>query len=116
MNFHSEAIDRLFKSFLALETVEECYSYFEDLCTIKEIEDMAQRLEAAILLKKGVSYQNISREIGISTATIGRVSKCLNYGGGGYASAIVKLAAAGLCDISADSAENSADKSDKNKV
>lgn len=77
---------------------------------------MAQRLEAAILLKKDVSYQNISREIGISTATIGRVSKCLNYGGGGYASAIVKLAAAGLCDISADSAENSADKSDKNKV
>lgn len=116
MNFHSEAVDRLFRSFLNLETVEECYSYFEDLCTIKEIEDMAQRLEAAILLTKGVSYQNISKEIGISTATIGRVSKCLNYGGGGYASAIGKLAAGQGEASPCSAAEDSADNSEANKT
>ena len=91
MNIHSESVDRLFETFLQLRSVEECYAYFEDLCTVKEIQDMAQRLDAAILLRDGVSYQRISERIGISTATIGRVSKCLNYGNGGYASAIEKL-------------------------
>ena len=91
MNLHSESVDRLFKSFLNLETVEECYRYFEDLCTIKEIQDMSQRLDTAILLSKGMSYLKITDEIGISTATIGRVSKCLKYGTGGYREAIQKL-------------------------
>ena len=91
MNIHSESVDRLFETFLQLRSVEECYAYFEDLCTVKEIQDMAQRLDAAILLREGVSYQRISDRIGISTATIGRVNKCLNYGSGGYASAIEKL-------------------------
>ncbi len=91
MNFHSESMDRLFKSFLNLETVEECYRYFEDLCTIKELQDMSQRLDTAILLSKGMSYQKITEQIDISTATIGRVSKCLNYGSGGYREAIRKL-------------------------
>ena len=91
MNIHSESIDRLFQSFLNLESIEECYTYFEDLCTIKELQDMAQRLETAILLSKGYSYQKITDEIDISTATIGRVSKCLNYGNGGYRLAIDKL-------------------------
>lgn len=92
-NFHSEAIDRLFHSFLNLETIEDCYKYFEDLCTIKELQDMAQRLETAILLDNGENYQNISENVGISTATIGRVSKCLKYGSGGYRTAIDKLKA-----------------------
>lgn len=91
MNFRSESIDRLFETFLHLETVDECYAYFEDLCTIKEIQDMAQRLDTAILLSKGMSYQKITEEVKVSTATIGRVSKCLNYGGGGYRNAIEKL-------------------------
>ena len=91
MNIHSESIDRLFQSFLNLSSIEECYSYFEDLCTIKELQDMAQRLDTAILLSKGYSYQKITDEIDISTATIGRVSKCLNYGSGGYLQAIKKL-------------------------
>lgn len=91
MNLHSESVDRLFRSFLNLETLDECYSYFEDLCTIKEIQDMAQRLDTAILLSKGMSYQKITQEVDISTATIGRVSKCLNYGSGGYVEAIKKL-------------------------
>ena len=91
MKFRSESIDRLFTTILNLETVEECYAYFEDLCTVKELKDMAQRLDTAILLDQGASYQQIPRQVGISTATIGRVSKCLNYGTGGYRAAIDRL-------------------------
>ena len=91
MKFRSEAVDRLFQTFLNLESLEECYAYFEDICTVKEILDMAQRLETAILLSEGNSYQKIMEKVEISTATIGRVSKCLNYGTGGYRMAIDKL-------------------------
>ena len=87
----NESIDRLFQTILNLQTVDECYDYFEDLCTIKELLDMAQRLDTAILLANGYSYQKIQENIDISTATIGRVSKCLNYGTGGYRNAIDKL-------------------------
>ncbi|MBO7215956.1 MAG: hypothetical protein J6V84_03055, partial [Clostridia bacterium] len=68
--------------------IEECHKFFEDVCTIKEVQDMAQRLDAAILLEQGVNYQTISQQVGISTATISRVSRCLNYGNGGYKAAI----------------------------
>ncbi len=88
---HSVSVDRLFQSFLNLNTIEECYAYFEDLCTVKEIKDMAQRLDTAILLSQGQSYQKIVEEVDVSTATIGRVSKCLNYGTGGYGKAIASL-------------------------
>lgn len=87
----SESMDRLFRTFLNLETIDECYAYFEDLCTIKELSDMSQRLDAAVLLAQGMSYQKIMEQVDISTATIGRVSKCLNYGTGGYKTAIEKL-------------------------
>ncbi len=87
----NESLDRLFQSFLNLESMEECYAYFEDLCTIKELSDMSQRLDTAILLSEGNSYQQILEQVDISTATIGRVSKCLNYGPGGYRTAIEKL-------------------------
>ena len=91
MNFRTESIDRLFKTILNLESIDECYDYFEDLCTIKEMQDMAQRLDTAILLSRGMSYQKICESVDISTATIGRVSKCLNFGSGGYKKAIEKL-------------------------
>ena len=87
----SEGMDRLFESFLRLQTVDECYAYFEDLCTIKELNDMAQRLEVAQLLSQGMSYQKITEQVDVSTATIGRVSKCLNYGTGGYGAILKKL-------------------------
>lgn len=87
----NESLDRLFQSFLNLESIDECYAYFEDLCTIKELSDMSQRLDTAILLSEGNSYQQILEQVDISTATIGRVSKCLNYGPGGYRTAIEKL-------------------------
>lgn len=88
---HSESVDRLFQTFLNLKTIDECYAYFSDLCTIKEVRDMAQRLDTAILLSEGNSYQKITQKVDISTATIGRVSKCLNYGKGGYKTAIARL-------------------------
>ena len=91
MKFHSDSVDRLFQSILNLNSIEECYAYFEDLCTVKEIQDMAQRLDTAILLDRGQSYQAITKQVGISTATIGRVSRCLNYGTGGYRAAIDRL-------------------------
>ena len=76
--------DALFHSILALESVEECYQYFEDLCTMKEIRDLSQRLEVAKLLHSGCSYQQAGDATGASSATIGRVKRCLNYGSGGY--------------------------------
>ena len=82
---------KLYQTVLNLNSIEECERFFEDLCTIREITDMAQRLEAAVLLDRKVSYQTIAKQVGISTATIGRVSKCLNYGAGGYRLVLDKL-------------------------
>ena len=76
--------DELFRSILALGSVEECYRSFEDLCTVKEIRDLGQRLEVARLLHEGSSYQRAGEATGASSATIGRVKKCLDYGTGGY--------------------------------
>ena len=91
MNLHSESVDRLFETILNLRSIEECYAYFEDLCTIKEIQDMAQRLDTAVLLSQGNSYKQITEQVAVSTATIGRVSRCLNYGSGGYRTVIERL-------------------------
>ena len=90
-HLRSESVDRLFETILNLGSIDECYAYFEDLCTIKEVKDMAQRLDTAILLSQGYSYQKIADKVDVSTATIGRVSKCLNYGSGGYKTAIDRL-------------------------
>ena len=74
----------LFRALLSLETEEECRMFLEDVCTVKEITDMAQRLKVARLLRLKTSYALINQETGISTATISRVSRCLDYGAGGY--------------------------------
>ena len=89
--FNTPSIQRLFAAILQLETQEDCQRFFEDICTIKEVQDMSQRLEAAILLDQGAGYQAVSEQVGISTATISRVSKCLNYGAGGYRQAIDRM-------------------------
>ena len=81
---HTKEVDTLFEAILSLESTEECYNFFEDICTIREILDIAQRLKAAKMLKNGENYAVISKETGMSTATISRVSKCLEYGEGGY--------------------------------
>ena len=84
-------IDRLLKTILKFETFEECSNFFEDICTIKEIQDMSQRLEVARMLNKNKSYAEISKETGASTATISRVNKCLIYGSNGYKRALEKM-------------------------
>ena len=86
--WRTEDTDELFMTILSLEDLEECYEFFEDACTIKEILDIAQRLKIAKMLKAGVNYATISKETGVSTATISRVSKCIEYGNGGYNKAI----------------------------
>ena len=79
-----EETDRLFEAVLLLNGMDECYNFFEDICTVSEIKAMAQRLEVAKLLKKGHTYTDISEKTGASTATISRVNRCLNYGADGY--------------------------------
>ncbi|MBQ7638529.1 MAG: hypothetical protein IJS90_06490 [Clostridia bacterium] len=91
--FYSESLDRLLKVIIKLDNLEDAYDFFSDVCTIKELQDMAQRLDAAVLLAKGENYQNISKQVGISTATISRVSRALNYGRGGYKKALEKCGA-----------------------
>ncbi len=87
----NETIDALFDAILSLETREECYDFFEDLCTVKEISDMAQRLEAAKLLLDGSTYEQIVKTVEISTATISRINRCIQYGTGGYRQTIEKV-------------------------
>ena len=91
MNYQNEATERLFQAILSLNTMEECKNFFEDACTIKEILDIAQRFEVACMLTEKKSYQQISQETGVSTATISRVNRCITYGGGGYKIAIERL-------------------------
>ncbi len=81
---HTEEIDKLFDAILSLETREECYKFFEDALTPREVLDIAQRLKAAEMLKAGNSYTEVCAATGMSTATISRVSKALESGAGGY--------------------------------
>ena len=87
-NFSIENFDKLFNAILKLTSIEDCRKFFEDVCTIKELQDITQRLEVATLLLEGKNYQEVSKETGASTATISRVNKCLMYGRGGYKSVL----------------------------
>ena len=80
----SAETDRLFEAVLSLKTEEDCYRFFDDLCTIGELQAMTQRLEVARLLRAGKTFTQVSEETGVSSATITRVNKCLAYGTGGY--------------------------------
>lgn len=84
MNIRNENTDKFFDAVLSLENKDECAAFFDDICTIKEIQDIAQRYQVAILLSKGLNYNEISAATGASSATITRVNRCLNYGNGGY--------------------------------
>ena len=81
----------LFEAVLSLESIEECAEFFEDICTIKELQDLSQRLTVARMLNEGKKYQTIEETTGASTATISRVNKCLNYGSGGYRKVLERL-------------------------
>ncbi|MBR3789963.1 MAG: hypothetical protein IKK46_03115 [Clostridia bacterium] len=89
--FHSESVDTLVKGLLKLETEEECYAFLEDVCTIKELQDMAQRFDVALKLSDGFNYNQVSKETGASSATISRVNKCLMYGNNGYKTVIDRI-------------------------
>ena len=86
-----ESVDRLFQGILQLESLEDCYRFFEDLCTINEIHSFAQRFEVAAMLRAGVTYQEIAQTTKASTATISRVNRCLHYGANGYMSVLERL-------------------------
>ncbi|MCD7902402.1 MAG: YerC/YecD family TrpR-related protein [Oscillospiraceae bacterium] len=86
----SAEMDQLFEAILRLETVEECYAFFEDLCTARELSDLSQRLHVAFLLHGGLNYQQVGQQARVSSATICRVKKCLESGSGGYRAAIAK--------------------------
>ncbi len=87
----SQSTDMLFNAILKLETVDECYDFFEDLCTVKEVADMAQRIEVAQMLIEGKTYEQIVKNVEISTATISRINRCIQYGSGGYKNILGKF-------------------------
>lgn len=86
-----EMTDLLFKAILKLETIDECYDFFEDLCTVNEIKSMSQRILVAKMLKDKKIYSDIVNETGASTATISRVNRALEYGCDGYKKILKKL-------------------------
>ena len=83
--------DQLFESILHLKSREECYEFFEDLCTINELRDMSQRLEVARMLRNGEKYDKIEGTTGASTATISRVKRCLKFGADGYTKVLDRM-------------------------
>ena len=88
---HTPQVDELFEAILSLRNAEECYHFFEDVCTIKEIQDIAQRLKTARMLSEGANYLEINKETGCSTATISRVRRSLEYGSGGYRTVLARV-------------------------
>ncbi len=80
----TEAVDHLFQAILCLNTAEECYDFFEDLCTVNELLSLSQRFEVASMLRRHNTYLEIAEKTGASTATISRVNRSLNYGNDGY--------------------------------
>ena len=80
----TEAVDHLFQAILTLKNPEECYLFFEDVCTINELLSLSQRYEVAKMLREGSTYLEIADKTGASTATISRVNRSLNYGNDGY--------------------------------
>ena len=88
-----EKLDFLFQAILTLETVEDCYSFFEDLCTVSELQEMSRRMLAARMLRDNAVYAEIAAQTGLSTATISRVNRCLKYGSDGYNKALDSLEA-----------------------
>lgn len=88
---HDEKTEYLFRAILSLDNLDECFRFFEDLCTVSEIQEMARRLTAARMLSENYIYTEIAEQTGLSTATISRVNRCLKYGGNGYSIALERV-------------------------
>ncbi|HET7629039.1 MAG TPA: YerC/YecD family TrpR-related protein [Bacillales bacterium] len=86
-----QSLDQLFDAIMSLKDREECYRFFDDLCTMGEIQSLAQRLQVARMLQEGFTYHKIESETGASTATISRVKRCINYGNDGYQMALERI-------------------------
>ncbi len=91
-DIHTPAVNQLFKAILTLENVDECYRFFEDVCTIQELVTISQRFEVACMLTQKKTYLDIAEKTGASTATISRVNRSLTYGNDGYALVLNRLA------------------------
>lgn len=103
MNIRKNAqMDALFQAITALQTPEECALFFADICTIKELQAMAQRLQVAKELDEGRNYSEVCADTGASSATISRVNRCLNYGDGGYRIALDRLKKGERTDANSD--------------
>ena len=87
----TKAAEQFYSAVLNLKTVEECRSFFDDVCTIKELQDLVQRFQVALLLDEGKNYVEISKQTSVSSATISRVNRCLVYGDGGYKTVIDRM-------------------------
>ena len=83
--------DQLCEAVLSLQSVDECYQFFEDICTVSELKALSQRLEVARMLRAGHTYEEVVERTGASTATISRVKRCLNYGADGYDTVLKRL-------------------------
>ncbi len=90
-SIRTKDVDHLFEAILTLKDKEECYTFFEDVCTINELLSISQRFEVALMLREGRTYLDISEETGASTATISRVNRSLNYGNDGYDMALNRM-------------------------
>ena len=86
----------LFEAILSLETIDDCYSFFDDLCTIKELDEMAKRMCGAKMLDENKVYTEITEKTGLSTATISRINRCLKYGSNGYTKILKRLGDKGV--------------------
>jgi len=92
----NQQMENLLRAVLSLKNMEECYSFFEDLCTVTELKSMAQRFEVARLLSEGHVYGDVVKITGASTATISRVNRALNYGNDSYRMALERIRDAGV--------------------
>ena len=90
----TEAVDHLFEAVLTLKSPEECYAFFEDVCTVNELLSLSQRYEVAKMLREKKTYLDIAERTGASTATISRVNRCLSYGSDGYQTVLRRLSEA----------------------
>ena len=86
-----QSSDALYRAIVSIQNEEECRKFLEDLCTVSELKAMAQRIDVAILLDKGLIYSEILDKTGASSATISRVNRCLHYGAGGYQAVVPRL-------------------------